>query len=125
MNEFVEIRWKEFEKLGERAVRQNLATHIYGEENVRFAREWLESKRLDQEAALRDATLASQAEANAIARDAASEASRAADAASRTAEAAESANKRATIAIVISIISAIATISIAIYGLLSVAKHVS
>lgn len=44
MNEIVEVRWREFEELGEMKVRQNLATHVYGEDNQRMAREWLAHK---------------------------------------------------------------------------------
>jgi hypothetical protein len=39
-----ERRWKQFEELGEERVRQNLAAHIYGEDNTRLAREWLAHK---------------------------------------------------------------------------------
>jgi hypothetical protein len=34
-------RWKQFEELGSEQVRKNIASHVYGEENTRLAREWL------------------------------------------------------------------------------------
>ena len=37
-----DLRWKEFEDLGEEAVRKRLAAHIWLEETERLARQWLE-----------------------------------------------------------------------------------
>jgi hypothetical protein len=123
-------RWADFEQLGERQVRQYLALRVYGEDNVKLAKAWLEYKESLSSAA-------TQAESLALAKAAQSDASRAAaaaeraavateeasiaakrqaEAADRQARAAESANKRATIAIAISVASIIITIIIAIAG---------
>jgi hypothetical protein len=37
-----DVRWKEFEGLGEEDVRKRLAQHIWDEEKERLARQWLE-----------------------------------------------------------------------------------
>jgi hypothetical protein len=37
-----DVRWKEFEELGEEEVRKRLAQHIWGEEKEQLARQWLE-----------------------------------------------------------------------------------
>ena len=121
-------RWADFEELGEKQVRQNLASRIYGEDNKNEADAWLAYR-----ASLSNA--ATQAETLALARDAQKEASRAAaaaeraasateeassaarrqaEAAERQAHAAESANRKATIAIAISVASIIVTIAISV-----------
>ncbi len=88
MSPSIRDRWAEFDKLGEERVRQNLADHIYGEDNTRAARAWLEHI---AERRVAD----SQAEQADAAKAALAEASRAADAAERAAAAAE---RQATIA---------------------------
>ena len=37
-----EVRWKEFEDLGEEDVRKRLGMHIWGEDKERLARQWLQ-----------------------------------------------------------------------------------
>ena len=37
-----DVRWKEFEELGEEEVRKRLGAHIWGEDKERLARQWLE-----------------------------------------------------------------------------------
>jgi hypothetical protein len=37
-----DVRWKEFEELGEDDVRKRLSAHIWGEDKERLARQWLE-----------------------------------------------------------------------------------
>ena len=37
-----DVRWKEFEDLGEEDVRKRLGMHIWGEDKERLARQWLE-----------------------------------------------------------------------------------
>jgi hypothetical protein len=37
-----DVRWKEFEELGEEDVRKRLSAHIWGEDKERLARQWLE-----------------------------------------------------------------------------------
>jgi hypothetical protein len=37
-----DVRWKEFEELGEEEIRKRLAQHIWGEDKERLARQWLE-----------------------------------------------------------------------------------
>jgi hypothetical protein len=61
-----DVRWKEFEELGEEEVRKRLGAHIWGEDKERLARQWLE---------LRETSLARQANDLAMkANDAAKEA---------------------------------------------------
>jgi hypothetical protein len=68
-----DVRWKEFEDLGEEDVRKRLAQHIWSEEKERLAREWLAFRetRLDREAneLARKANVAAK-EANDLARSA-------------------------------------------------------
>ena len=54
-----DVRWKEFEELGEEEVRKRLSAHIWGEDKERLARQWLD---------LRQTSLAR--EANDLAREA-------------------------------------------------------
>ena len=54
-----DVRWKEFEELGEEEVRKRLSASIWGEDKIRLARQWLE---------LRETSLAR--EANDLARKA-------------------------------------------------------
>jgi len=42
MTDHIQERWRDFDALGELEVRQRLAAHVYGEDNERLAREWLE-----------------------------------------------------------------------------------
>jgi hypothetical protein len=37
-----DVRWKEFEELGEEEVRKRLGAHIWGEDKERLARQWLD-----------------------------------------------------------------------------------
>ena len=37
-----DVRWKEFEELGEEKVRKHLSERIWGEDKERLARQWLE-----------------------------------------------------------------------------------
>jgi hypothetical protein len=37
-----DVRWKEFEELGEEDVRKRPSAHIWGEDKERLARQWLE-----------------------------------------------------------------------------------
>jgi hypothetical protein len=79
-----EIRWKEFEDLGEDEVRKRLAASIWGEDKARLARQWLEFREtaLAREAndLARSANTAAL-EANSIARDAAASARQSVEAA--------------------------------------------
>jgi hypothetical protein len=53
MSDSANLRWKQFDELGEEKVRKNLASHVYGEENTRIAREWLEHKAAAQRSVAR------------------------------------------------------------------------
>ncbi len=44
MDRPTEDRWHKFEALGAKAVRQNIASKVYGEQNRRLAEAWLEHK---------------------------------------------------------------------------------
>jgi hypothetical protein len=65
-----DLRWKEFEELGEEEVHKRLAASIWGEEKARLAREWLQSKEWSRSSADSRATLAIANEANDLAQSA-------------------------------------------------------
>jgi hypothetical protein len=65
-----DVRWKEFEELGEEEVRKRLAGHIWGEDKERLARQWLEAREAAKAAENRRKTLALAKEANDLARSA-------------------------------------------------------
>lgn len=44
MNELVELKWQEFEAVGEKAIRQKLSTTVYSADNRRIAQDWLDFK---------------------------------------------------------------------------------
>lgn len=119
MNETVETRWQRFEQDGERKVRQNLASHVYGEDNGNMARAWLDHKvRERAEEAERRAQASSEEQLD-IARSAKDAAWAAAEAAKEAATSARdaareasAANTRTTIMLIITAISVIATIVI-------------
>lgn len=124
MNEIDEKRWKQFDELGDKKVRQNLAT--YGEDRSKLAREWLaidadrkmESSMAEQLSIARDAKDAAvsaattAAEALSAARDAASAAQDSAATARLQLKTAQAANTRATIALVVAAVAAIASVII-------------
>jgi hypothetical protein len=64
------VRWKEFEDLGEVEVRKRLARHIWDEDKERLARQWLESKEWSRSSEDSRATVAIAKEANDLARSA-------------------------------------------------------
>lgn len=90
-----DVRWKEFEELGEEDVRKRLARHIWLEDKERLARQWLE---------LRETSLAR--EANDLAR-------RANDAAKEANDIARKNNVIATVALIMAVIA----IAVSIIGL--------
>jgi hypothetical protein len=117
MNKAVDDRWKKFEEIGERAVRQNLAANNYSEENTKQAEAWLEQKahdRSSEEAAQAAGFHSAQTRA---AIDAAAEASRSADAAERQATAAETATRVAFLALFIAALSFIVSVYQYFHGL--------
>ncbi len=65
-----DVRWKEFDGLGEEEVRKRLAAHIWGEDKERLARQWLESREWSRSSEDSRATLALAKEANDLARSA-------------------------------------------------------
>ena len=107
-----------FERLGEKEVRERIAGHVFAEDRVRLANEWLRQQdqaRSDEEARkIAD----SREEELSIARDAKDAAWTAARAAERAAEAAEAANKKAAIAQVIAAISALIAAAAMVISLL-------
>jgi uncharacterized tellurite resistance protein B-like protein len=97
-----DVRWKEFEGLGEEDVRKRLAAHIWSEEKERLARQWLE---------LRGTSLAR--EANDLAK-------RANDAAKEANDLARSANdlsRSNNIIATLALIGAVIAIAVSILGL--------
>lgn len=84
MNEAVDVFWREFEELGEIAVRQNLSVRMYREDKVNMAKAWLAHKEHERRGAEAARIEASQAEQTEVA-------SRAAIAAERAAKTAEDA----------------------------------
>jgi hypothetical protein len=135
MGELFDSWLRKFEEDGEEIVRMKIAVGVFSQTQKETAEGWLKSKAVARQDQSRRDTLASQAEASSIARDAAAEASRAVAAAegasaatTRQAAAAEeanrlaieanriasSANRRATIAIAISIATIVVTILLAI-----------
>ena len=111
MNEVVQQRWQEFEKLGEEKVRQNLATHVYGEDNTKLAREWLSHKAQQKSEEAQRRSEASSAEEVSIARSAKDAAWESAEAAKMSAKEAMRANTRASLSIVVSAVAAFAAIA--------------
>ena len=65
-NDVQDVRWKEFEQLGEEEVRKRLAQHIWREDKERLARHWLE---LQETSLAREANIKAK-EANDLAREA-------------------------------------------------------
>jgi hypothetical protein len=90
-----DVRWREFEDLGEEDVRKRLAAHIWSEEKEKLARQWLEH---------RGTSLAR--EANDLAREANNAARQANDLASKN-------NIIATVALIIAVVA----IAVSIIGL--------
>jgi hypothetical protein len=93
MGELFDSWLRKFEEDGEETVRMKISAGVFSQTHKEAAEGWLKSKavvREDQsrQDKFRQDTLASQAEANAIASAAKSAAERAADAASRSADAA-------------------------------------
>ena len=103
MNDAVNRRWADFEALGETAVRQNLSSHVYGEENVKLANGWLAHK---SEEAVRAAAM----EQMAIARAANVAAQTSAKAAVDSADAAKSQALISKIALGISLLAIFVTV---------------
>ncbi len=103
-NPIADARYADFEALGEVQVRQNLALHVYGDENKRLAAAWLSMK----EAGRADSH---QTEQTSIARRAADAAEESARSSTRAAEAAERQAKYAKWALGISILALIAAIA--------------
>jgi len=102
-----ESRWREFEELGERKVRQNLAAHVYGEDNTRLAREWLDHKEAERKRSAQAEQSEAADRASSAAERAADAATRAADAAAEQARQAQRANRIAATALLIAIAAAI------------------
>lgn len=123
MSEKIDQRWAQFEQLGETKVRQNLAEHVYGEDNTRFATAWLAHK-AQERASLEAGRIADSQSIQALAASRAAEAAlRAADAAERSAEAAERqattaerATRTAIAALIVAIIAAILSLIAMVRG---------
>jgi hypothetical protein len=112
-----DVRWNEFEELGEIEVRKRLAAHIWSEEKEALARQWIEFRESHESSESRANSLALAREANDLARSAnvaASEANSIARASSlaakRSADAAYTSNIIAAAALIIAIISAVLAI---------------
>jgi CHASE3 domain sensor protein len=112
MTETYDIRWEEFETLGETEVRKRLGAHMFGEDKERLAHQWIEYRRSMESSEARRRTLALATEANDLARsanvaasDSVTIARSAADSASRSAAAARNNNIIATLALIAAAIS--------------------
>ena len=117
VTETTDIRWREFETLGEEAVRQRLAGRIWDEEKEALARQWLKFRDSSEAADSRRKTIdvareanelavaanESAREANAVARDAA-------NSARESAAAARTNNKIATLALIAAVIAIVVSI---------------
>jgi len=115
-----EMRWREFESLGEEEIRKRIGAHQYGDAKERLAIQWLEYRESLDSSEVRRRTLAVATEANDLARsanDAASEANvialTAAASASLSAAAARTNNIIATLAL----IAAAIAIALSIIGM--------
>jgi hypothetical protein len=107
-----DVRWQEFETLGEVEVRKRLAAHIWSEEKEALARQWIEWRESSNLSEDRRQILAVAKEANDLARsandsalDANAVARRAADSASESAAAARTNNIIATLALIAAVIA--------------------
>jgi hypothetical protein len=112
--------WMEkFEEQGEAWTRDQLDTGYFNEWVRPIATKWLDRKRQDREAEALARSAAATSESNELQRRAASAAERAAKAAEDANDLASKANRRATIAIAVSIASAIATATAALIAYLA------
>jgi hypothetical protein len=103
----LESQWQEFEVIGEEKVRKNIGLHVYGDQRLRLANQWLAFRESSDSSEQRRKTLALAQEANDLARSASEAASesnsiarRAADSASLSAAAARTNNIIATLALI-------------------------
>jgi len=117
MNDPRELRWQEFETLGEEEVRKRLGAHQYGEAKARLAAQWLEYRESLRSSASNAQSLALAREANDLARSANATASEAnviarnsASSAALSAKAARKSNAIAIAALIAAAISVAASI---------------
>lgn len=99
-------KWEEFEKDGEKLVRQKLANRIYGEANILAANAWLELKTHQRAESSKSEEMDIARSAVAAAESAVAASRRAADAVEAQASEMRAARKEARIAIMIAAIVA-------------------